>query len=136
MELSKTEYASYSSPIVLVLGYFAGCGIGVASIWILTEFLSGRSLGLGFFDGFLRVLIMLAGTAVFLSVHFLPTYILGYKSGKIYRGRGFYRFINTVCVFGCDLFLQSSRRFLRLFKNGLFVFKLRVSARRTLALVS
>ena len=98
MELSKTEYASYSSPIVLVLGYFTGCGIGVAGIWILTEFLSGRSLGLGFFDGFLRVLIMLAGSAVVLSVHFLPTYILGYKSGKIYRGRGFYRFINTVCV--------------------------------------
>ena len=80
----------------LLLGYCVSCIVGILLLTYFSGILENKPLGLSFLDGFLRVILLTVAFLVLLAFFFLPTYVFGYRKKKIYRGIGFYRFINTI----------------------------------------
>lgn len=98
MKLNKSTYKSYHPPVCLFLGYIVGC---IAFIWILEKFrnvIRSFDFELWIFNGILRFLIFLIAFGIAILLFFIPTYLFGYRSNKIYRGIAFYKFINSVAV--------------------------------------
>lgn len=115
-KIPKEEYKNYAPPISLFLGYlisgFGGCFlIDYLAIILFNTDLTG--MGMTILSDMISFVLMIVATIVWLIIFIFPSVILGYRDRKIYRGKGFYTFINFV-TFGVILFFIANIVFLQL----------------------
>ena len=96
MALKRDVYKSYRSPASLFLGYIVSLVVFVGGLEFLRFYLRDADFNWGFFNGILRFAIFAIALILAVLLFFLPTMIFGFSNNKIYRGRGFYHFINAV----------------------------------------
>lgn len=100
MYMSDEAYKSYKKPVALFLGYIIGM---IGCLWGL-EYFRDVLIAYDFvvtltLDEVFRVVAFLVAY-IFLGpfVFWLLTGMFGYKSSVIYRGIGFFRFVNTITI--------------------------------------
>ena len=99
MKLDKEAYKKYQAPTSLFLGYIIGSVACVCGLDYLRRLMMNFDFELSIFNDVLRIaLFLIAYVVVGLLLFWGFTLIFGYRSKKIYRGIGFYRFINVVTI--------------------------------------
>lgn len=97
MKLDKQDYLKHHAPISLILGYIVGAIACIVGLEFLRRLLMGIDFELWIFNDILRIVLFLVAYAIVgLSVCWIFTFLFGYHTKKIYRGIGFYRFMNIM----------------------------------------
>lgn len=99
MKLKKQDYLKHHTPISLILGYIVGAIACIVGLDFLRRLLMGVDFELWIFNDILRIVLFLVAYAIVgLSVSWIFSFIFGYRTKKIYRGIGFYRFMNIMAI--------------------------------------